>query len=292
MRQHATRRERLKDDKPGSMKQLTLTPSLGEWPTVDAQYMWGMLQRKKAKAYGNTLLIRNHLEHSDIIDENTIKFSMVLDELCDPRPLFTTSVKFDHTTVAGRIRELAFLNPELTITLRKEDDDPEKSQHNEYYYAVFTTSVEFDHTTVAGRIRELAFLNPEMTGLAIAVASMKSGECALLYVGWELGYGKEGSFSFPNVPPMADLIYEVELIGFDETKEAIAYMGDDFMFQLMGKYRDMALAVKNPCHLNIAACLIKLKRYEEAIPQCSIVCVFIKAFGFLIYTDFQLAQAN
>ncbi|KAF9592728.1 hypothetical protein IFM89_017298 [Coptis chinensis] len=155
----------------------------------------------------------------------------------------------------------------------------------------------------------------QMTGgLAIAVASMKSGECALLHVGWELGYGKEGSFSFPNVPPMADLIYEVELIGVDETKEgkargdmtveerigaadrrkmegnvlfkdekleeamqqyemAIAYMGDDFMFQLMGKYRDMALAVKNPCHLNIAACLIKLKRYEEAIPQCSIEVV-------------------
>ncbi|GJN41511.1 hypothetical protein PR202_gn00900 [Eleusine coracana subsp. coracana] len=52
---------------------------------------------------------------------------------------------------------------------------------------------------------------------------------------------------------------------------AIAYMGDDFMFQLFGKYRDMALAVKNPCHLNMAACLIKLKRFNEAIAQCSIV---------------------
>lgn len=50
-------------------------------------------------------------------------------------------------------------------------------------------------------------------------------------------------------------------------------MGDDFMFQLFGKYRDMALAVKNPCHLNMAACLIKLKRYEEAIGQCSIVSI-------------------
>ncbi|PIA48443.1 hypothetical protein AQUCO_01400794v1 [Aquilegia coerulea] len=152
----------------------------------------------------------------------------------------------------------------------------------------------------------------ELAGLAIGVSSMKAGESALLEVGWELGYGKEGNFSFPNVPPMADLFYEVELIGFDETKEgksrgdmtveerigagdrrkmegnvlfkdekleeamqqyemAIAYMNDDFMFQLMGKYRDMALAVKNPCHLNIAACLIKLKRYDEAIAQCSIV---------------------
>lgn len=53
--------------------------------------------------------------------------------------------------------------------------------------------------------------------------------------------------------------------------QAVAYMGDDFMFQLFGKYRDMALAVKNPCHLNMAACLIKQKRFDEAIAQCSIV---------------------
>uniref|UniRef100_A0A0D3HRE5 peptidylprolyl isomerase n=1 Tax=Oryza barthii TaxID=65489 RepID=A0A0D3HRE5_9ORYZ len=152
----------------------------------------------------------------------------------------------------------------------------------------------------------------EMTGLGIGVSNMRSGERALLHVNWELGYGKEGSFSFPNVPPMADLVYEVELIGFDDVKEgkarsdmtveerieaadrrkiegneyfkekkfeeamqqyemAIAYMGDDFMFQLFGKYRDMALAVKNPCHLNMAACLIKLKRFDEAIAQCTIV---------------------
>ncbi|CAM8889663.1 unnamed protein product [Rhodiola kirilowii] len=43
------------------------------------------------------------------------------------------------------------------------------------------------------------------------------------------------------------------------------------MFQLFGKYRDMALAVKNPCHLNMAACVIKLKRFNEAIGHCSIV---------------------
>jgi tetratricopeptide (TPR) repeat protein len=154
----------------------------------------------------------------------------------------------------------------------------------------------------------------EMNGLAIGVSNMKAGERSLLHVGCDLGYGEEGSFSFPNVPPNADLVYEVELIGFDETKEgktrgdmtveerigaadrrktdgntlfkeekleeamqqyemANAYLGDDFMFQLFGKYQDMALAVKNPCHLNMAACLIKLKRYDEAIAQCSIVLV-------------------
>lgn len=177
-----------------------------------------------------------------------------------------------------------------------------------------STKHKFEDTWLEQRPIEMVLgkEKTEMAGLAIGVSSMKAGECALLNVGWELGYGKEGNFSFPNVPPMADLVYEVELIGFDETKEgraradmtveerigaadrrkmegnvlfkeekleeamqqyemAIAYMGDDFMFQLFGKYRDMALAVKNPSHLNIAACLIKLKRYDEAIGQCSIV---------------------
>lgn len=65
-----------------------------------------------------------------------------------------------------------------------------------------------------------------MTGLAVGIASMKTGERALLHVSWELGYGKEGNFSFPNVAPMADVVYEVELIGFDETKEVSAiYLG-------------------------------------------------------------------
>lgn len=50
-------------------------------------------------------------------------------------------------------------------------------------------------------------------------------------------------------------------------------MGDDFMFQLFGKYKDMADAVKTPCHLNMAASLLKLERYEEAIGHCTIVSV-------------------
>ncbi|KAJ7519882.1 hypothetical protein O6H91_20G059300 [Diphasiastrum complanatum] len=153
---------------------------------------------------------------------------------------------------------------------------------------------------------------PVLRGLALGIASMKAGERALLRVGWQLGYGEEGSFSFPNVPPRADLIYEVEFIGFEEAKEgrsraemtveerieaadrrkvdgneafkedklevamqqyemALAYMGDDFMFQLFGKYKDMANAVKHPCHLNMAACFLKLQRYNEAIIQCNVV---------------------
>ncbi|KAH0707736.1 hypothetical protein KY285_012549 [Solanum tuberosum] len=49
--------------------------------------------------------------------------------------VFTTEIQFDYNTIAGRIRELAFLNPELTIVLKKDDIDPEKIQHAEYFYA-------------------------------------------------------------------------------------------------------------------------------------------------------------
>lgn len=64
-----------------------------------------------------------------------------------------------------------------------------------------------------------------LKGLAIGVASMKVGERALLHVSYKLAYGKEGSFSFPNVPPMADVMFEVELVGFEEPQEVCVSTG-------------------------------------------------------------------
>ncbi|XP_004307219.1 PREDICTED: peptidyl-prolyl cis-trans isomerase FKBP42 [Fragaria vesca subsp. vesca] len=210
------------------------------------------------------------------------------------------------------------LHDKVKKQIIKEGHGPIPSKYSTCFlhYRAWTESTQHKFEDTWDEQRPLEMIlgkeKKEMTGLAIGVSSMKAGERALLHVGWELGYGKEGNFSFPNVPPSADILYEVELIGFDETKEgkargdmtveerigaadrrkmdgnalykeekleeamqqyemAIAYMGDDFMFQLFGKYRDMALAVKNPCHLNMAASLIKLKRYEEAIGQCTVV---------------------
>ncbi|KAJ4789489.1 DNA gyrase subunit B [Rhynchospora pubera] len=50
------------------------------------------------------------------------------------KDVFTTSVEFDFNTISGRIRELAFLNSELTITLTKEDSNS-GGLHNIYCYA-------------------------------------------------------------------------------------------------------------------------------------------------------------
>jgi hypothetical protein len=43
------------------------------------------------------------------------------------------------------------------------------------------------------------------------------------------------------------------------------------MFQLEGRYRDNADAVRIPCLLNIAACMLRLKRYNEATANCNMV---------------------
>lgn len=51
------------------------------------------------------------------------------------KEVFTTAIEFDYNTIAGRVRELAFLNPQVTITLKKEDVDPGKSQYSEYCFA-------------------------------------------------------------------------------------------------------------------------------------------------------------
>lgn len=214
--------------------------------------------------------------------------------------------------------DVEVLHEKVTKQIIKEGHGQKPSKYSTCFlhYKAWTESTQhmFEDTWHERQPLELILgkEKKEMTGLTIGVSSMKTGERALLHVGWELAYGKEGNFSFPNVPSMADVVYEVELIGFDETHEgkprsdmtveerigaadrrkmdgnalfkdekleeamqqyemAIAYMGDDFMFQLFGKFRDMALAVKNPCHLNMAACLIKLKRYDEAIGHCSLV---------------------
>ena len=37
------------------------------------------------------------------------------------KEVFTTTTKFDYNTIAGRVRELAFLNPQVKITLKEEN---------------------------------------------------------------------------------------------------------------------------------------------------------------------------
>mmetsp|Transcript_16635 Transcript_16635/g.43499 ORF Transcript_16635/g.43499 Transcript_16635/m.43499 type:complete len:409 (+) Transcript_16635:43-1269(+) len=58
------------------------------------------------------------------------------------------------------------------------------------------------------------------TGLWLAVATMRVGEKAMIYVqDPNYGYGAAGNFSFPSVPPLSNLTYEVEMVGFEEPQQ-------------------------------------------------------------------------
>ncbi|CAI7810875.1 unnamed protein product [Closterium sp. NIES-53] len=56
-----------------------------------------------------------------------------------------------------------------------------------------------------------------------------------------------------------------------EYEMALGYMGDEFMMQMFGKYRDMANAVRLPTLLNSAAAHLKLNNYNETIGLCTLV---------------------
>ena len=52
-------------------------------------------------------------------------------------------------------------------------------------------------------------------GLHAVVATMKVGEICHVWVEPEYGYGEKGNFSFPSVPPNAQLTYAIELMDYE-----------------------------------------------------------------------------
>ena len=60
------------------------------------------------------------------------------------------------------------------------------------------------------------------TGLNMAVLAMSRGEKARIWIEdpKKFGYGERGSFSFPAVPPLAKLIYDVEMVAFDPPEDS------------------------------------------------------------------------
>ena len=52
-------------------------------------------------------------------------------------------------------------------------------------------------------------------GLYQLVGTMRKGEVCEAFVHYSAGYGDAGNFSFPSVPPKADLSYVVELVDFE-----------------------------------------------------------------------------
>ncbi|KAG1358726.1 DNA gyrase subunit B, chloroplastic/mitochondrial [Cocos nucifera] len=100
------------------------------------------------------------------------------------RDVFTTFITFEFNTIAGRIRELAFLNPELTITLKKEEGDS-KVQYNEYCYS--GGLVEYVKWLNADKkpLHDTVAFKKEVDGITVDVALQW---CSDSYTDMMLGY--------------------------------------------------------------------------------------------------------
>ncbi|PQQ16129.1 DNA gyrase subunit B chloroplastic/mitochondrial isoform X2 [Prunus yedoensis var. nudiflora] len=101
------------------------------------------------------------------------------------KEVFTTAIQFDYNTIAGRIRELAFLNPNLMITLRQEDTDPEKNHHNEYFYAGGLVEYVRWLNTDKKPLHDVVGFRKEVDGITIDVALQW---CSDAYSDTMLGY--------------------------------------------------------------------------------------------------------
>ncbi|KAL4189099.1 hypothetical protein AMTRI_Chr08g205290 [Amborella trichopoda] len=101
------------------------------------------------------------------------------------REVFTTTISFDYNTIAGRIRELAFLNTDLAITLTKMDMDSQKAQYNEYCYAGGLVEYVKWLNTDKKPIHDPVFLQKKADGITVDVALQW---CSDAYTDTLLGY--------------------------------------------------------------------------------------------------------
>ncbi|KAH7667297.1 DNA gyrase subunit B protein [Dioscorea alata] len=100
------------------------------------------------------------------------------------KEVFTTSISFDFNTIAGRIRELAFLNPELTITLKKEEGDS-KTLYNEHCYAGGLVEYVKWLNTDKKPLHDILAFRKEADGITVDVALQW---CSDAYTDTILGY--------------------------------------------------------------------------------------------------------
>lgn len=101
------------------------------------------------------------------------------------KDVFTTEIEFDHNTISSRIRELAFLNPEVTIALEKQNVDPEKRLYNEYSYAGGLTEYVKWLNADKKPLHEVVGFRKQVDGISIDIALQW---CSDAYSDTLLGY--------------------------------------------------------------------------------------------------------
>ncbi|BBM99346.1 DNA gyrase subunit B [Marchantia polymorpha subsp. ruderalis] len=99
--------------------------------------------------------------------------------------VFTTSIEFDYGTIAGRLRELAFLNSEVTINLKQLSDKSDKVKSNEYHFAGGLNEYVLWLNQDKERLHEPISIRRERDGITVDVALQW---CSDSYTDTILGY--------------------------------------------------------------------------------------------------------
>lgn len=169
--------------------------------------------------------------------------------------------------------------------------------------AVINYSLSLENNTFIEEQKEFRFIigaDQVPEGLDKAVASMKKGEKALVKVLPQYGYGETGNEE-KKIPAHATLIYEVEMVDYTKVKATWEMSAEEKLdacrkakdegnelyktgnyakaakkYKKAGKFvdtdysfkeeeKEAAKLLKVACHLNSAACDLKLKQYKDVL---------------------------
>jgi len=198
-------------------------------------------------------------------------------------------------------------------------DSPTENQDVEVHYTgKLTDGTKFDSSVDRNQPFKFSLgVGEVIKGWDLGVASMKKGEKAVFTIHSDLGYGDAGSQA---IPPKATLIFEVELLSFqdkpkskwdfsDEERriEASKFKEEGNTYFKAGNYQEAqvkyeqtidyldsdtsaeAKALKIPTYLNLSAVCIKLSEFAKAIQNAEAA---LKLDQNNVKAYFRLAQAK
>ncbi|XP_024403796.1 DNA gyrase subunit B, chloroplastic/mitochondrial isoform X1 [Physcomitrium patens] len=101
------------------------------------------------------------------------------------KQVFTSTTEFDYSTISGRTRELAFLNPQVTIYLKQDHANPEKIRSNTYHFSGGLSEYVLWLNNDKERLHEPISIHRKKEGIIIDVSLQW---CADSYTDTIIGY--------------------------------------------------------------------------------------------------------
>ncbi|KAK6149043.1 hypothetical protein DH2020_016568 [Rehmannia glutinosa] len=192
------------------------------------------------------------------------------------------AIDFDYNTISGRIRELAFLNPEVTIAFEKEDADPEKRLYNEYSYAGGLTEYVKWLNGDKKPLHDVVAFRKEADGISIDLALQW---CSDAYSDTLLGYansirtvdggthidGVKASLTrtLNNLAKKSKVIKEKD-ISLSEVRKVVDQSIQEYLTEYLELHPDVLDAILSKS-LNALKAALAAKRARELVRQKSVL---------------------